>query len=67
MMPMEVSGMTAEQRYKQAILKARLIARAELRAFMAGESDVLDCSGDRERQFIIAEIQRAMDGTAGKH
>ena len=51
--------LNAEQRYRQAIQKARLMAQRELRAFMAGEIDVLPCSGDRERQFIIEAIERA--------
>jgi hypothetical protein len=50
----------AEWRYWQAVQKARLIARRELQQFMAGEIDVLPCSSDREREFIIAEIERAM-------
>jgi hypothetical protein len=50
--------LTAEQRYKQATVKARILAQRQLRQFMAGEIDVLPCSGDQEREFIIAEIRR---------
>jgi len=56
--------MTAEQRYKQAIVKARIIAQRELRQFLAGEIDILPCSGDRERQFIIDAIEKAIRGSA---
>jgi hypothetical protein len=55
--------LTAEQRYWQAVQKARLIAKFELKQFLEGKIDLLPCSGDRERAFIIAEIAKAMDGT----
>jgi hypothetical protein len=42
--------------FGKCLLKARLIAQRELRQFLAGEIDVLPCSGDRERQLIIAEL-----------
>jgi hypothetical protein len=50
--------MTGEQRYKQIMTKCRLIAQRELRQFMAGEIDILPCSGDRERAMIIAELDK---------
>jgi hypothetical protein len=50
--------MTGAQRYRQIVLKAQLIARRELEQFMRGEIDVLPCSGDREREMIIAELDR---------
>lgn len=50
--------MTGKDRYHQAVLKARLMAQRELRQFLAGEIDTLPCSGDREREFIIAELDR---------
>jgi hypothetical protein len=58
--------MTAEQRYRRAVEKARAKAEREIQQFMAGKIDVLPCSGDYERRCIIAEIQRAMDGTSAK-
>jgi hypothetical protein len=58
--------LTAEQRYWQAVQKARLIAKFELKQFLEGKIDLLPCSGDRERAFIIAEIAKAMDGTVLK-
>jgi hypothetical protein len=48
--------MTGKDRYHQAVLLARLRARRELDKFVAGEIDILPCSGDREREFIIAEF-----------
>jgi hypothetical protein len=53
-------GLTAEQRYWQAVKIAQIEARRNLRQFLAGEIDVLPCSGDRERELIIAAIERAM-------
>lgn len=53
--------MTGEQRYRQIQLKARLIGQRNLRAFMAGEIDVLPCWGDIERDLIIAELEK-VDG-----
>lgn len=48
--------MTGKERYHQAILKARLMARRDLEKFLIGEINILPCSGDREREFIIAEL-----------
>lgn len=53
--------MTGEQRYRQIQLKVRLIARRNLRAFVADEIDVLPCEGDIERDLIIRELEK-VDG-----
>jgi hypothetical protein len=53
--------LTPEMRYRQAIGKARIIAAREMREFMAGNRDWLECSTDRERAFVIAEIGRAYE------
>jgi hypothetical protein len=52
-------NLTAKQRLHQAELKARLISARNLRQFLAGEIGHLPCSGDIERECIIAEIERA--------
>jgi hypothetical protein len=52
--------LTAEQRYWRAVEKAFRISQREVKQFLRGEIDVLPCSGDREREFIIAEIERAL-------
>ena len=57
--------LTAEQRYRQAIQKARILARRNLKIFMSGRADVLECSGDIERRCIVQEIAHAYD--IGKH
>lgn len=57
--------LTARQRYRQARVKARILAERQMRQFLAGEIDCLPCSGDQEREFIIAEIDRAFE--AGKN
>jgi hypothetical protein len=49
---------TGEQIYNQIVLKSRLIAQRELRQFMAGEIEILPCSGDRERRMIIEELDQ---------
>jgi hypothetical protein len=49
--------LSGEQRYRQALIKAGIVARRELRRFLAGELDYLP--GHRDREFIIAEIDRA--------
>jgi hypothetical protein len=53
--------LTPEMRYRQAIRKARIIAHRELLDFLAGKRDWLECSTDRERAFVIAEIGRAYE------
>lgn len=54
--------MTAKQRYWHAVREARLMAEANLVLFLSGKIDVLPCSGDIERELIIAEIEKAMQG-----
>lgn len=56
----------AEQRYRNAIRKARIVHERELRAFLKGDRDWLECSGDRERAFVVAAIDRAMQGQREK-
>jgi hypothetical protein len=53
--------LTPEMRYRQAIRKAQIIAHRELLEFLAGNRPWLECSSDREREFIIAEIGRAFE------
>lgn len=53
--------LTAEQRYRQARQKARMIGQRQIRELMAGERDFAECWGDLERQFIIDEIRRAFE------
>ena len=48
--------LTAEQRYRQAKVKTRMQDERACRAFMAGEGDSLDMSGEREN--LIAEMER---------
>ncbi len=53
--------LTAEQRYWQAVKKARIISRRNVLAMMRGERpDSGECTMDLERKFIIAEIERAL-------
>ena len=57
--------LSAEQRYRQARQKARMIGHRQVRQMMAGERDYAECWGDLERQFIIDEIKKAFeDGKA---
>lgn len=51
--------LTAHQRYRQAVTKARLLDRREMRNFLAGRSEWLESSMDRERALLIEEIERA--------
>jgi hypothetical protein len=51
--------LTGEQRYRQAHVKARIIRDREMVEFMAGDRGWLECSTDRERDFIIQELDRA--------
>jgi hypothetical protein len=53
--------LTAEQRFRQARQKARMIGQRQVRQMMAGERDYAECWGDLERQFIIDEINRAFE------
>jgi hypothetical protein len=53
--------LTAEQRYRQARQKARMMGQRQCRQMMAGERDSAECWGDLERQFIIEEIRRAFE------
>ncbi len=51
--------LTAEQRYNQAIRKARIMTQRAVRKMMAGEADETPSMMDLERKFLIAEIERA--------
>ncbi len=52
--------LTAEQRYRQAIRKARILSARELRLMMEGKrEDSGTPTMDLERKFLIAEIERA--------
>lgn len=59
------SGILARQRYDNAITKARLIARRNLQAFLAGEAMDTGRPGfDIERDCVIAEFQRLQEEIA---
>ena len=56
--------LTAEQRYRRAIQKARMVMRRNLAAMMRGDRlDGGPCGMDLERRFLIAEIDRAINST----
>ena len=55
----ELDVLTAEQRYTQAIRKARLIVTREMRLMLEGKNDWVHCRADLERKFLIDEIERA--------
>lgn len=52
---------TPAQRYRQAVTKARILGRRQIRQMVAGERDCVECTGDMEREFIIREIERAYE------
>jgi hypothetical protein len=52
--------LTGKQRYLQACQKARMISQRQLRQTLAGERDNVECWGDLEQQFIIAELDRLL-------
>jgi hypothetical protein len=49
---------SGEQRLRNIRTKNNLIARRQLRQFLAGQIDHLPCSGDRESEMIAAEFDR---------
>lgn len=51
--------LTPALRYRQAVVKARILAERDLRQYLAGEIEWLPCSKDREREIIMEEIGRA--------
>lgn len=56
---------SAEQRYRNAVTKARRIARRNLGDFLAGKRQDSGTPGlELERQAIVAEIQRLQDEVA---
>jgi hypothetical protein len=57
--------LTPKQRYWQAVTKARIQGDREMREFMEGKRDWLECAGDREREYVIQEIGRAFDAGRG--
>lgn len=56
--------MTPQQRYHQAVRKARILGARSMRKMLAGEAPFAECVMDLERAAIIAELGRAYD--AGK-
>lgn len=51
--------LTREQRYWQAVRKARIIERREFREFLAGQRPWLNCHMDRERDILMRELDCA--------
>lgn len=51
--------LTAEQRYRQAMAKSRIVAQREFRGFMEGKVPWLESGMDRDRAMIIDAIDRA--------
>jgi hypothetical protein len=55
----DLHPLSGEQRYWQAIVKARIISRRNIEAAMRGErADSGECTMDLERRFLIAEFDR---------
>jgi hypothetical protein len=52
------SRLTGEQLYRQAVNKARIRGRRNLRLFLAGKIGVLPCEGDDARREIIKALDR---------
>lgn len=59
--------MTGRQRLQQIKTKVNLIAARQMRAFMAGELDILPCSGDLLEELICREFDKmgGEDGVRG--
>ena len=57
--------LTGEQRYRQAVQKARIKSRRLLRQFLNDEIPILPCSGDIEREAIVAELDRVARSALG--
>lgn len=55
---------SGKQRLRNLRVKNSIIARRELEQFMAGELDILPCSGDRLNDFIAAEFDRLSQSQA---
>lgn len=53
--------LTPEQRYWQAMRKARIICHRSIEKLMRGEIGCSECQMDLERQFVIAEIAKAFE------
>jgi hypothetical protein len=53
---------SGKQRLWNLRAKNNIIARRELRQYMAGEIDMLPCSGDRLNDFIAQEFERLSHG-----
>lgn len=54
-----MNRLTAKQRYRQALAKAKITARRSLQAFIDGREPFAKCGLDLERDCLIAEIERA--------
>ena len=54
-----MSSITAAQRYRNAVTKARIKGQRSLRLFLEGKADIAECSDPRPD--IIAEIARAYE------
>jgi hypothetical protein len=50
--------MTAEQRYWQAMTKARIQAARSLRRWLEGKEPFVQCRADLEQQALIKEFER---------
>lgn len=54
----EVRNITGAQRLRNIKTKVNIEAQRNLRAFLAGRLDILECTGDLLDQFIAAEFDR---------
>ena len=52
---------TAEQRYRQAIRKARLQGARSMRRMLEGKEPFAECIMDLEQKALIKEIDRAFE------
>ncbi len=53
--------MTAEQRYWQAIKKARIQNKRNMRRWLEGKDDMVEYVGELERSALIKELARAYE------
>lgn len=51
--------MTAEQRYHQAMLKARLIWRRQLAQYVRGDAPLVEALDTVEKRCLVEEMERA--------
>lgn len=51
--------LTGRQRYRQAVIKARIHGNRSMRLFLRGELNILPCLMDLEQDCIEREIERA--------